>query len=256
MPASRDPDQSRPLAPTGVRWPVYAERPRRRVRQFVADVAVLTWVAVVISLAIVLHDLVLRLQGPGRDLADAGGRVRDTFTGAAQTASGVPFVGDDLAGSLAGGARAGESLVTAGEQEVAAVDALASGLSWTVVLLALLPVLAVWVTLRLRWMLAARAVLALRDGVHDADLLALRALTLASPRRLARRVPDAADGWRRADPSVLARLAEVELARLGLRGPSLVRGPVERPGTLPRVDPEERRGDTPPPPDPSGGRTS
>jgi len=266
VPPPPEPDPAAPLRPVRPRWAVYAERPRRRARQFVADVAVLTWVAVVVSLAIALHDLVLSLQGPGRDLGAAGAGVRDTFSGAAQTASGVPFVGDDLAGALSGGTRAGDSLVTAGEQEIAAVDALASGLAWAVVLLAVLPVLAVWVTLRARWMIAARAVIVLRDGVYDADLLALRALTLGSPRRLARRVPDAADGWRRGDPHVLARLADLELGRLGLQGPSLVRAPgpapptlpdepEDRPKTLPRVNPEEGWGDTPPPPGPPGGRT-
>jgi hypothetical protein len=256
-------------------WPVYAENPRRRARQFLADVAVLVWVAVVVSLAVVLHDTVLALQGPGRQLGGAGEGVRDTFAGAADTASGVPFVGDDLARALSSGTRAGDSLVAAGDQEVAAVDALASGLAWLLVVLALVPVLAVWFTLRARWVLAARAVLALRDGLRrdeaDADLLALRALAHASPRRLAR-VPGAATGWRRGDPHVLARLAELELGRLGLRGPTLVRTPAggvrsgttdepdigvdPRPGELPRVDPDERWGDTPPPPGPSGPQTS
>jgi hypothetical protein len=258
------------------RWPVYAERTRRRTRQFVADVAVLTWVAVVVSLAILLHDAVLALQGPGRQLGGAGQTVRDTFTGAADTASSVPFVGDDLARALSTGTRAGDSLVAAGDQEVAAIDALASGLAWAVVLLAVVPVLATWITLRVRWMLAARAVLLLRDGLGrsgwgrdgaDADLLALRALAFASPRRLAR-VPGAASGWRRGDPHVLARLAELELGRLGLRGPTLVRGPGDAvaspgpdepdtdPGPPTRVDPDEGWGDTPPPPGPSGPHTS
>ncbi|MHC1558741.1 hypothetical protein ACR9E3_07285 [Actinomycetospora sp. C-140] len=266
------------------RWPVYAERPRRRARQFVADVAVLTWIAVVVSLAVVLHDTVLALQGPGRQLGGAGQNVRDTFAGAADTAAGVPFVGDDLARALSSGTGAGDSLVAAGEQEVAAVEALASGLAWLLVILALVPVLVTWVTLRVRWMLAARAVLVLRDGLRagtdDADLLALRALAHGSPRRLSRAVPGgAAAGWRRGEPHVLSRLAELELGRLGLRGPTVVRGLSSRvrshpdetddpaidaavdtaetpPGGLPRVDPDERWGDTPPPPGPSDPQTS
>ncbi|MDD7938654.1 hypothetical protein PHK61_09525 [Actinomycetospora lutea] len=263
------------LRPTRAGWPVYAERPRRRIRQFLADVAVLVWVAVVVSLAVLLYDAVLTLQGPGRQIGAAGTRVRDTFTGAADTASGVPFVGDDLARALSGGARAGDEIVAAGDLQIAAVEALASGVAWTVALLAIVPVVAAWLWFRVRWMIAARAVLALRDGlrggVGDADLLALRALVHATPRRLAR-VPDAAAGWRHGDPRVLSRLAELELARLGLRAPTLVRAPVGSvrfgalsdepddaaeapPGHLPRVDPDERWGDTPPSPGPSGTRT-
>lgn len=275
MPPDADPV---PVLDRGrTRWPIYAERPRRRARQFLADVAVLAWAAVVVSLAVVLHDTVLALQAPGHQLGGAGERVRDTFAGAADTASHLPFVGDDLARALANGTQAGDSLVAAGNQEVAAVGALASGLAWLLVVLALVPVLAVWITLRVRWMLAARAVLALRDGLRrdeaDADLLALRALAFASPRRLARAVPRAASGWRRGDPHVLARLAQIELGRLGLRGPTLVRGPDAavrsgtptdetdigagpRPGHLPRVDPDERWGETPPPPDPPQDQTS
>jgi hypothetical protein len=268
------------LNPTRARWPVYAERPRRRAQQFVADVAVLTWVAVVVSVAILLYDAVLTLLGPGRQLGAAGGRVRDTFTGASDTAGGLPFVGDELARALSNGTEAGESLVAAGDQEIAAVEALASGVSWAVALVAIVPVVVAWVSLRVRWMLSARAVLLLRDGLRggqaDADLLALRALSHASPRRLTRSVPGAADGWRHGDPHVLARLADLELARLGLRGPSLIRGPVTRPAVdgnrdigddpdtttaaSPRpgagVDPDERWGDTPPPPGPTGGHTA
>ena len=218
------------LNPTRARWPVYAERPRRRAQQFLADVAVLTWVAVVVSIAILLYDAVLTLQGPGRQLGAAGVQVRDTFGGAADTASGVPFVGDDLARALSNGTQAGEGLVAAGDQEIAAIEALASGLSWTVALLAIVPVVVAWAWLRVRWMLSARAVLLLRDGLRggeaDADLLALRALAHASPRRLTRSVPGAASGWRQGDPHVLARLADLELSRLGLGSPTLVRGPV------------------------------
>ncbi|WP_133825837.1 hypothetical protein [Actinomycetospora succinea] len=264
------------LRPTRAGWPVYAERPRRRTRQFVADVAVLAWVAVVASLAVLLHDAVLTLQGPGRQIGAAGTQVRDTFSGAADTASGVPFIGEDLARALSGGARAGEDIVAAGDQQIAAVQALATGTAWTVALLAIVPVVAAWLWFRVRWMIAARAVLALRDGlsggVGDADLLALRALVHATPRRLAR-VPDAAIGWRRGDPHVLSRLAALELARLGLRAPTLVRAPgggvpsgalsdepddaaEATPGRLSRVDPDERWGDTPPSPGPSGTQTS
>ena len=266
------------LRPTRARWAVYAERPRRRAQQFVADVAVLTWAAIVVSMAVLLHDAVLALQEPGRALGGAGERVRDTFGSASDTASGVPFVGDDLARALSGGTQAGDSLVAAGEQEVAAVASLATGLAWLLVVLALLPVVAVWLSLRVRWMLSARAVLALRDGLGaaagtgDADLLALRALANGSPRRLARAVPGAAAGWRRGDPHVLSRLAEIELARLGLRGPTFVRAPGVDPEPVLRddpdriaprpagngsgVDPDERWGDTPPPPGSSSSPTS
>ena len=101
--------------------------------------------------------------------------VRDTFGGAADSAGGLPFIGDDLARALSTGTQAGEGLVAAGDQEIAAIEALASGLSWAVALLAIVPVVVAWVWLRVRWMLSARAVILLRDdlrgGQADADLL-------------------------------------------------------------------------------------
>lgn len=200
---------------------LYAERPRRRLVQVVADIAVLVWILVGVSLATALRDLVLTLQGAGRGLADAGGTVRGTVTDAADAAGSVPFVGDRLSGALGGGTQAGQSLVDAGNAQVETVGAVATGLAALVVVVAVLPVVALWLWLRVRWILRARQAAAARE--LDVDLLALRALTRSSPSRLARAAPDAAGAWRRAEPAVLARLAEIELSRLGLRAPTTVR---------------------------------
>ena len=196
---------------------IYAERPRRRWTQLAADLAVAAWVVVVILLAVGLHDLVLTLEAPAQGITDAGARVRDVFTGAAGVAADVPFVGDRLAEALGGGAASGDRLVAAGEAQTETVRSVATGVGWALAFVLLVPVLPWWLALRVRWVLRARAVLAVRDRHHDADLLALRALVRGSPARLARREPDAADGWRRRDPAVMARLAAMELGGLGLR---------------------------------------
>lgn len=203
---------------------LYAEHPRRRTRQTLADVVVTVWVVAVVWFAVTLYDLVLALQAPGRGLAEAGGRVSGAFNDAAGAADGVPFVGNRLAGALGGGTRAGQSLVDAGNTQVEAAAAAATGLAWLVVVVAAVPVAALWLVLRVRWVLRARRMLSARDGRRaDPDLLALRALTTASPGRLNRLVPGAAEGWRRGDPHVLARLADLSLAEHGLRGPTLIR---------------------------------
>jgi hypothetical protein len=209
------------LFPRRARVLLYAERPRRRLVQVVADIAVLVWILIGFSLATALRDLVLTLQGAGRGLADAGGTVAGTFEDAAGAAGSVPFVGDRLARALGGGTQAGQSLVDAGNAQVETVGAVATGLAALVVLVAVLPVVALWLWLRVRWVLRARQAAAARE--LDVDLLALRALTRSSPARLARVAPDAAGAWRRAEPAVLARLAEIELSRLGLRPPTTVR---------------------------------
>ncbi|WP_433801693.1 hypothetical protein [Actinomycetospora sp. CA-084318] len=201
----------------------YAERFRRRVLQVLADLAVLVWAVLVVSAAVALHDLVLTLQAPGRGLSEAGERVRGAFGGAAEAAGGVPFVGDRLAGAFTPGTDAGTSLVDAGQAQIEAVAAIATGLAWLVVVVAAVPVVLVWLWLRLRWILRARHAVAARD--QDVDLLALRALTRGSPGRVRRAAGpsgDAAGAWRRGELPVLIRLADVELARMGLRGATSV----------------------------------
>ncbi len=101
--------------------------------------------------------------------------------------------------------------------------AVATGLAWLLVVVAALPVLTTWFALRVRWVLKARHALAARD--LDVDLLALRALVRGAPGRVRRAAgpgSDAAGAWRRGDPAVLLRLADVELRRMGLRGATSV----------------------------------
>jgi hypothetical protein len=221
------------LAPRGPRLLVYAERPRRRMLQVLSDLAVAVWVVLVVTAAIALHDAVLALQTAGRGLTDAGDRVRGVFDGAARAAGGVPFVGDRLSGAFTPGTDAGTAISDAGRAQVEAVAAVATGLAWLVVAVAALPVLATWLTLRVRWVLRARHALAARD--LDVDLLALRALVGGAPGRVRRAAGpggDAAGAWRRGDATVLLRLAGVELRRMGLRGPDSVTigpAPITRP---------------------------
>ncbi len=51
------------------------------------------------------------------------------------------------------------------------------------------------------------------------DLLALRALTTQRVAAIARIDPDALGAWRRSDPEIMGRLAELELRFVGIRMP-------------------------------------
>jgi hypothetical protein len=193
----------------------YAERPVRAASQFLADVLVVLWVVLVVNVALAAKALVNGLQGPAMTLADAGDAVRGAFTDAADIARGVPFVGEDLARALGTGTGAGESLATAGREQVAAVATAATGTAVGIVVLGAVPVVLLWLTLRIRWMIAARSARAAR--AVDTDLLALRALTRAPVRKLLAVSPDPAAAWRRDDRHVTHELAALELAALGLR---------------------------------------
>ncbi|MBW0117928.1 hypothetical protein, partial [Pseudonocardia abyssalis] len=160
----------------------YAERPSRMALQILADVLAVLWVVLVVNVAQAAKALVNGLQGPAMTLADAGDAVRSAFTDAANAARGLPFIGEDLARSLGAGTGAGESLGNAGREQVAAVATAATGTAVGIVLIGAAPVVLVWLTLRVRWIIAARSARTAR--AVDTDLLALRALTRSPVRRL------------------------------------------------------------------------
>lgn len=196
-----------------MRW--YAERPGRLALQLVVDLLAVAWVVVAVLVGVATRAAVLALQGPARTLSDAGGRIRDAFAGASGTASGVPFVGDDLARALTPGVDAGAGLAQSGQDYGDAIGTLATAAGVLVPLALLLPVLLAWLPLRLRYARRAGAAAAARSG--SPDLLALRALARAPVRTLRDVSPDPAADWRAGDPAVTRRLASLELESLGLR---------------------------------------
>jgi hypothetical protein len=196
---------------------IYAERPGRVALQLLADALVVGWTVAVVALARAAHGRVLGLQVPGQRLTGAGEAIRGAFDGAAGTAGRVPLVGDDLARALGTGTGAGEALASAGRDVTAAAGA--AGVAAAVLLLAvgIVPVVTVWLALRVRWVRLAGSARAAR--VADPDLLALRALAGRPARRLLAVTPDPAGAWRRGDPAAVAALAALELRALGLRDP-------------------------------------
>ena len=198
---------------------IYAERPGRAALQLLADLLAVGWIVLCVLVARAAHDLLLRLQEPARALAGAGESIRGAFDDAARTASGVPLVGDDLERALGTGTGAGESLATAGREQMEAIATFALGTGIAIVVLGTLPVLLVWLPLRLRYARLARSAVTAR--AVDTDLLALRAIARRPVRRLLRVSPDPAAAWRRDDRDVVRDLAALELRSLGLRAPRI-----------------------------------
>jgi hypothetical protein len=185
-----------------------------------ADVLALVWAVLWIVVALTVRDALLELRGPSQTLVDAGTSLHDTFSGAADTASDIPLVGDALADALGRGTGTGDALVDAGTAQIDRIESLAF---WATVILIALPLLVLaftWLPARLRYAREAGAVAELvRRGTHG-DLLALRALTGRRVHQLTRLHVDPAAAWRRGDPDDLRALARLELAQLGLRSPS------------------------------------
>jgi hypothetical protein len=193
----------------------YAERPVRAARQLLADLLVIAWTVAVVLVARAAADLVRGLEGPARALVGAGESVRGAFDGAARTAAGVPLVGEDLARALGGGTDAGARLAAAGNDQIAAIETAATGVGIAVVALAAVPVLLVWLVLRVRYARAAGSAVVAR-GLGP-ELLAFRALARRPTRHLLRAAPDPAATWRDREPDGLRALAALELRELGLR---------------------------------------
>jgi hypothetical protein len=194
---------------------IYAERPGRALLQLLADAGVIVWVVFVVQFARAARDVVLQLRDPAQRLTGAGDAIRSAFDNAAATASAVPFVGDDLARALGTGSSAGDSLSSSGREFAATVATAGMAVAAAILLLGVLPVVAVWLTLRVRWVWAAASARTARAA--DPDLLALRALTRRPTRRLLAVTSEPGAAWRGGDPTVIDALATVELDALGLR---------------------------------------
>jgi hypothetical protein len=199
---------------------IYAEQRGRAVRQVLADVLMIIWVVLVVETARAAFTLIARLQGPGQGLKGAGAAVHDAFLHAAGTAAKAPVIGDGLASAFNTGARAGNSLTSSGQAFTDTVSTLAWGTAVAMVLIGVLPPVLVWLTLRIRWIAAARSALAVR--AVDIDLLALRVLTRRPMQQLLDICPNPAAAWRRDDQAVLRKLAALELRMLGLREPNQI----------------------------------
>ncbi|MGQ0576815.1 MAG: hypothetical protein ACT4RN_21830 [Pseudonocardia sp.] len=111
----------------------YAERPGRVAVQVLADVAVVVWTYLTVTVALRTRELLDQLQAPGQALVSAGDGLRDAFVTAAGAVDAVPFVGETLAGALAGASGAGVSLADAGRDQVESVAAVSHGAAGVVV---------------------------------------------------------------------------------------------------------------------------
>lgn len=201
--------------PTVSAMRLYAERPGRLARQAIGDLLAIAWVIVWILVGRFAYNLVMELRGPADAISRAGTFIGDTFGRAADSTDGLPLIGDRLAEALGNGTSAGTALTEAGQAQASTVSTIALGLAVIVAVVGIVPMLTVWLPLRLRYARAAGS--AAQARAIDADLLALRALATQPVHKLVAITPDPATAWRNGDADAIARFAELELADLGLR---------------------------------------
>lgn len=198
-----------------MRW--YADAPGRRTRQILADLSILVWVVGWIVVGRWVFSLVMTLAAPAGPLRSAGSGLRDRMNEAAGKVVEIPLVGDQLDAPFTGAAGVGTDLVQAGDTLESSVRTVA----WVVSLLSagtpILMAVLLWGLARWAWIRKARRLGAEVADPESQELLALRALVRQHPRRLQELFPDPVAAFRSGDPEALRRLADLELAEVGLR---------------------------------------
>ncbi|PPG28713.1 hypothetical protein [Rathayibacter sp. AY2B9] len=196
---------------------IYADLPAVRARQILADALALGVAVVAIAAGIAVGSLIAGLAEIGRRLESAGSGFGSTMSDAGTTLGGIPLLGDAVRAPFDEASGAGSVLAAAGRdhQQLASALAVVAGLAVGGLPLLLLAVL--WLRPRLRFARRTAELRALGSTGGGTELLALRALTQASPRDILAAHPEAAAGWRTGDPAVTAALAALALRRAGLR---------------------------------------
>jgi hypothetical protein len=196
---------------------LFADTPVRRTLQVVADLMFVVWLCLWVWIGVAVHDGTEQLAGPARQTDSAATSMAEQFRDAGGKLSGTPLVGDELAVPFDKAADASDGLASAGRDTVDAVERLALLLGLSVALIPILIVSAIHVPIRWRFIREATAGAKFIDAQEDLDLFALRALANQPMRVLAKVSDDPAGAWRAKDPVVVRRLAELELADVGLR---------------------------------------
>ena len=199
---------------------LYASTPARLTRQLFADVFMLGWNGAWIWLGRFVHDSVVTLRAPADSLRQAGVEVEGALNGAGQQASRLPLVGSQLRDWLGRAAASGSSMQEAGTSMAQTVETVALVLALITAIVPIVLVGAVWLWLRLRFIVRASTAQRFVDAAEDLDLFALRAMAHQPMTALARISPDPAGAWRRQEVDVIRALAALELRSEGLRPPA------------------------------------
>jgi len=196
---------------------LYADAPARRTLQMFADLLFVGWLVLWVWIGMAVHDGTLELAGPARQTDSAATAMADQFRDAGDKLGEAPLVGDELAVPFDKAAEASDGIASAGRDTVSAVERLALLLGLSVALIPILIAVAIHLPRRWRFIREATAGARFINASEDLDLFALRALANQPMRVLAGVSDDPAGAWRARDPEVVRRLAELELADVGLR---------------------------------------
>lgn len=131
---------------------LWSERPGPRIRQIVADIATLTWVAFWISVGVGLYSFLAQLAGAGRFMSDSGTGLHGAGEQLAGALQGIPLVGEGAAdGVRAGFSAAADPLIRFGGDLERLLIIVAALLGLLLTAVAVVP----WLNRYLPWRIAA-----------------------------------------------------------------------------------------------------
>jgi hypothetical protein len=196
---------------------IYSDFAGRRTRQIIADVFALGAIALWAWFGYTVFTLINNLAVFGVQMEDAGAGFRETMTEVGETLGGVPLIGPGIRLPFDGASAAGGTLEQAGQAQQEAVLQLATTLGIGTAALPILMILIVWLVPRILFIRRAGRAKAVVTADAGLDLLALRALTTQKLSAITKIDADALGAWRRGEPEVVRRLAQLELRSSGVR---------------------------------------
>ena len=200
---------------------IYAQRRVRMLGQLASDLFVLLWVVLWWFVGRATERTVDAIATPARRSGDAARQLRDQIQEAAEQTSRVPGLGAELRKPFDGAVLSLQDVISAADQQVASVERAGLLLGWLVFLIPAVLLLVIWLPVRVRFFLRARAAQRFLDAEADLDLFALRTMVAQPMHVIARISDDPVAAWRRGDREVIHALATVELRRSGLNPPPL-----------------------------------
>ncbi len=198
----------------------YATTPGRLAGQLFSDFAVFLWTGIWLLVGLAVYDAISTIAEGGRQVEAGAHGIAESLASAGSGAGRIPLLGDALSAPLTSAGQAAREIAGAGRTLNTAGSWLAVLLAMAVIALPILIAVLPWLFLRLRFFRRKLAATALAATPAGEQLLALRALTNRSPRKLAAVSPDPVRGWRYADPPTIRALAALELRSAGITIPN------------------------------------
>lgn len=198
---------------------VLPRTPRPAARRLL-DLAVLLWAVAWVIVGLLVAREVRGLTDLSRTVTAAGYALQEAG-GALGSLEGVPFVGEDVGDVAERTERAGRSARESGRSSRESVESLSILLGISIALAPSLPLIALYLPMRIAWIREVRSV---RRALHAApdepgleEYLARRAVLALPYDRLSRA---ASDPWGELGAGERRRLSDAELQRLGIRRPN------------------------------------